>query len=650
MATVKVLAQIEELISQDKFKDALQAVNQLKESIESSDDWQSIYQLLALEVEIQYNLGGFQELKELIDQIFKEFQRLGQPIQAADILLNICEFFFRMGKHIEGVELTRDVESLLGRIDIKQQPTIKMQIARLTNYRGIYWRELGECEKALNTHRRSLALFKEIEDKRGITYALLNLSLDYANCKGNIDRMFEYAQQCLALAEEIGDKKTIAFALNLWGVYHDWKRESAKALEYFQRSLALREEIGDKFHVAGMLINLAFFSVDIGELDVAEQHCQRSISISREIGAMSYLAFGYEIHGYLLIHRGDYSHALESFNLSLEIYKEQGQQGRIGNTLALIGVVYRELGAIDEAMAYYQESLPYLEKSDLLEHAVNIGDLGILYWQKGELDTAFKYLQKSLGLIEDLGHEHSRMNRLFSLVLLCLDLNDLKEAQIYFQLLHPDPEKTMDKLHSQLSRVAEALILKTSGRTLNRGKAEELLQNVVNEETLQHSLTVLAMLHLCDLKLKDLRSMEKDLDLLNEIQILLENLVTISKSHRSFRLLAETYILQSKLALFELDINRSQNLLGQAQMLAEEKGLRMLASKIIEERKQLTTQMSRWEEYIQKKVLPSEIEEFIRIDEFIENMVQNRLFPRDLDVLQYAREARLAIQKGEQKS
>jgi tetratricopeptide (TPR) repeat protein len=650
MTTVQELTHVEELINQKKFDKALQAVNQLKQSASSSDDWEYVYQLLAFEAEIHYNLGDSQELKKLIDRIFKQFQRLGQPIQATDILINICDLFFRMGKHLEGVELTRDAEKLLSQVDLKQQPEIKTKIGRLTNYRGLYWRDLGECEKAINAHRRSLALFKEIEDKLGMVYALVNLSLDYANCKGNMDRMFVYAQQSLTLAEEVGDKKTIAFALNLWGAYHDWKRDSAKALEYYQRSLALREELGDKFHIAGMLHNLANFCIDIGELDLAEQHCQKLISISKEIGAMSYLAGGYEAHGYLLIHRGDYSHALKSINHSLEIYKEQELQARIGRTLSLIGVVHRELGAIDEAMAYYQEALPYLEKSDVQEHAVNIGDLGILYWLKGELDTAFQYLQRSLALIEDLGHELSRMNCLFSLVLLCIDLNDLKEAQIYFQLLRPDPEKTTDKLHNQLARVAEALLLKTSDRTLNRGKAEELLQDVLNEETVKHSLTVLAMLHLCDLKLKDLQSMDKDLDLLSDIQILLEKLVMIAKSHHSFRLLAETYILQSKLALFELDISRSQSLLVQAQMLAEEKGLRMLASKITEEQKKLTIQISKWEEFIEKKVPPSDIEEFIRIDEFIENMVQNRLFPRDLDVMQYAREARLAIRQEEQKA
>ncbi|MFW9780547.1 MAG: tetratricopeptide repeat protein [Candidatus Heimdallarchaeota archaeon] len=650
MTTVQELTHVEELITQNKYKKALHAVNQLKKSASSSDDWQYVYQLLAFEVEVQGYLGDYEALTKLIDQVMIEGRRFEKPLRVANILGRISYFHNRMGKYRESLDVAVKAENLLETVAQKRAPEVKHTIGRLINQKGSVWRIFGECEKALGAHRRGLALFKEIGDKSGIVESLQGLSFDYQLCKANYDRGFEYAKQALSLAEEIGDKKNIATALNRYGDYFAYKRDDAKALKYYRKSLALREEIGDNYLTAGSHNNLACFYTERGDLDLAMQHFQESLALSKEIGAVTYIARLYGNIANVYIQKGEYSRALEYLKQSLATFKERGGGQDIANQLTLIGDVYRELGDLVEAMKYYQGSLPYVEQSGARTRAVIFESLGLLYWQKGDLDTGLRYLQDSLALVEDLGVDYLRMNCLFSLVRICLDLNNLEDAHTYFYLLNPDPAQPEDKLRSQLSRVAEALILKTSARTINRGKAEELLQGIVNEEIVQHKLTVLAMLHLCDLQIQDLKSVDEDVDLYQNVQALLERLIELAKSHHSFRLLTETYVLQSKLALVNLDISKAQTLLGQARLLAEEKGLQVITSKITDEEKRLTTQMDKWTEFIEKKVPLSEVREFIRIDEFIDQMVQNRLFPRDLDVLQYAREARLAIQKEEQES
>jgi hypothetical protein len=81
-----------------------------------------------------------------------------------------------------------------------------------------------------------------------------------------------------------------------------------------------------------------------------------------------------------------------------------------------------------------------------------------------------------------------------------------------------------------------------------------------------HSLTVTAMIHLCDLLLYELKVSGED-GLFGEIVDLVSRLLEIAKEHSSHSLLAETCLLQSKLALIELDMGRSRTLLTEAHAL-----------------------------------------------------------------------------------
>lgn len=194
----------------------------------------------------------------------------------------------------------------------------------------------------------------------------------------------------------------------------------------------------------------------------------------------------------------------------------------------------------------------------------------------------------------------------------------------------------------QASQVEEALILKTSPRARNRGRAEVLLEIVVNDAVVDHRLTVLAIFHLCDLLLQELQ-VSDDVEVLNEVQNLVLRLLDLAKSQYSFSLMTQIFVLQSRLALLELDIPKAQKLLIQASTLAEEKGLQTLALKIVEEQTTLDTQIHKWEDFIKRKASMSEIIEFIRIENYIEMVVRNKLLHKEVDVLDYATKAQSVV-------
>ncbi|MHA2226598.1 MAG: hypothetical protein ACXAC8_15415 [Candidatus Hodarchaeales archaeon] len=106
-----------------------------------------------------------------------------------------------------------------------------------------------------------------------------------------------------------------------------------------------------------------------------------------------------------------------------------------------------------------------------------------------------------------------------------------------------------------------------------------------------------------------------------------------------FWLLAETYVLQSRLALFGLDLTGSQQFLDQALLLAEEKGLKKLAVKIYSEQTQLRDQMDHWERLIKQGASLSDRLELAKLESLISRMADRRLEVTEEETLAYAQRA-----------
>jgi len=210
------------------------------------------------------------------------------------------------------------------------------------------------------------------------------------------------------------------------------------------------------------------------------------------------------------------------------------------------------------------------------------------------------------------------------LISVTIDKNLLDRAQQYLQRLKLINEQEDNKVIRQQYRVAEALVLKTSPRARYRGKAEELLEQVVEEEVVEHRVTVMALLNLCDLLITELH-MSGEQEMLGEVHALVTRLREIATQQHSHWVLAETYVLQAKLALVELDLPKARQLLEQAQQLAEERGLRRLAIQISSEHDALLEQLNQWETFIDRNVSLAERTELAHLENQVVRMIRKRV-------------------------
>ena len=103
-----------------------------------------------------------------------------------------------------------------------------------------------------------------------------------------------------------------------------------------------------------------------------------------------------------------------------------------------------------------------------------------------------------------------------------------------------------------------------------------------------------------------------------------EKLEEIAKKQQSYTLIAESCWLKAQLALVRLDLEEARNLLTQAQMTAEEKGLEKLARKISSEHDQLLEQLDQWEELIAKDASITERVKVANLEELVGWMARKR--------------------------
>lgn len=289
-----------------------------------------------------------------------------------------------------------------------------------------------------------------------------------------------------------------------------------------------------------------------------------------------------------------------------------------------IGAIHWRRGDLDKAIEYHEEALVYfIDQNKKQGIATSFGNMGEIFRQKGDLNKALEYYHKSLKYFEELGYNWYISKILFYLILVSIDMSSIEEAKKHLQYIEMIMGLEDNLAINQRFRISKALILKTSKRTRDRGKSEEILEKVIQEEMGDNEVMVIALLNLCELLLTELR-ITGDPELLIEVQSLVNKLFNIASSQYNYLLLTDTYILKSKLALIQLDTKKARIFLDQAQEICENKGLKKLAMSISNEYDTLLSQLAKWEEFIDRNASMSERIEFTEFENIIDQMLKKK--------------------------
>jgi hypothetical protein len=183
---------------------------------------------------------------------------------------------------------------------------------------------------------------------------------------------------------------------------------------------------------------------------------------------------------------------------------------------------------------------------------------------------------------------------LLYLLLINIDIGSHEEAQKYLTRLEDLSDQHKNTLFKHEYPLGKALMLKMSTRMRDKVKAEEILNQIIEDDIVFPQFHILSIVSLCDLLLEEL-SIYNDPKIIEEIKPLIEQLLKIANSRHSKLYLAEVKFLQAKLALIQMEIEEAKKSLAEAQKIAETQGLSLLAQKISSEYDILLEKVGEWE-------------------------------------------------------
>ncbi|MBC7862752.1 MAG: tetratricopeptide repeat protein, partial [Bacteroidia bacterium] len=285
-------------------------------------------------------------------------------------------------------------------------------LANALCYSGRIYEFQGDYVKSLEYQFAALKLREEINDRSGISYSIhyvgdiyqsqgelsdkLSAKMDYNNKA--LDQFFK----SLKIAEEIGDKASIANTYNCIGNSYREQGDDVKAFDFYFKAIKLREETKDKQGFAITYNNMGKLYLKQGKYTEALDHLFKSLTLAEEVGDKRAVvkAIGSIGNCYLKLasvagesaenKQKNYSKALEYCSKSLLLGKEANYLEYIANSNHALGEIYASPDFkgrnADKALEYYKK---YISERD----SINSTKLG-----QAEMNFEFEKKESELKL------------------------------------------------------------------------------------------------------------------------------------------------------------------------------------------------------------------------------------------------------------
>jgi hypothetical protein len=224
-----------------------------------------------------WNYAGtelFSEAVEALDQSPDD-----EEAEALKALAMAYQGFFMawLGLAEHGIELTRQGAAILRRLN---RPVDLIFALNGVTLSAQYLNLQDEDEQAA---REMVQIAKDTNDKWLEAFSLFPLSTALVQ-KQNFAEAGRFAEQCLAISEEIGDSIISSFALSALGAVAFNLSEYGKARDYWLRQFDESVHLSYRWAIENSSKYLGHVALAMNETEKAEAYFQESLRIAEEIG------------------------------------------------------------------------------------------------------------------------------------------------------------------------------------------------------------------------------------------------------------------------------------------------------------------------------------------------------------------------------
>lgn len=446
---------------------------------------------------------------------------------------------------------------------------------------------IGDFKKAIEYRNKQFELAKRENNKYIMSFMLRMIGESYW-AKGELDLLLKYIEESKEISEKQNNIRGVGAAHHRIAVYYgssgDWK----ECLKHNQKAYSILSEDGKNESsdiVTGLINNMAVCYYNFGEYDESLNYYDKAIEINTMLGNEIGVQLNYTNKALIYSIKGDFEKALELQEENLEYYERRGFKIALSKTLANIGWIYK---------------------------------------YKGLFNKAHENLKEALRIVEEIDSKNVITTNLFFLVLLAIEFNKLELARDYFLEL----ERKSDEIEYKITRnqvlQAEALILAKSTEIRDRLRAELIFEQLLDERQ-EYDVRLGIIFHLCELLLSELKN-SSDVKVLAKLQKYINKMIDLATKNHISNLIVESLWFKAQLSMIILDFEKTNELLNQAQSLAEQKGLNRLTLKIIKTKEQTIQQQIELEDLEKESPSISKRMEKIKIENGLREITNSPMY------------------------
>jgi predicted ATPase len=229
-----------------------------------------------------------------------------------------------------------------------------------------------------------------------------------ASHQAEFDEAAALLKECLCLFRDLDEKRGIAFALSELGIVARRTGDDGTAIPLYQESLGLFRELGDPQGICEVLLRLVVYRTLQGDLIGAQSLCEESLATARAAGDTLKIAKSLMFLKDLHLDQEQYQAARQYAEQSLALAREVGHNEYCANALISLGNIAALQGEYTLARPYLLEGLALARATDAREYiAYALGVLGLVSWGEGDYAAARLWYQEQLALAREIDWKES---------------------------------------------------------------------------------------------------------------------------------------------------------------------------------------------------------------------------------------------------
>ncbi len=347
--------------------------------------------------------------------------------------------------------------------------------AKFLDKAGITCFYLEKSKDALQYYEKSLKIYQKIFDRSGELWKFTAIADVYKQLS-DYNMSLNFYNKALEIAKQIEDDYALIRILEAYGWSYNFLYEYPKAIDCFKKALEIARKIGNKQYEKEMHSKImGAFSSSGKNREVIKwatetlRLAEDTQDLSLKMNAQNNLANAHESFG-------DYTKALQLYNLNLQEAIASKDSFYIGMMLGNIGGIYTVLNDFSRSMEYFSEALEVAKKRKNVPIQYRMtSNIGKTYYFKDNYDQALEYFEKALEIARNYENkwQMEEEDDLINIGNVYLEMGNHQKARNYF-------EQAIQICKVKNKKEGEALVRESLGRLFgdmgNHKKALESFQ------------------------------------------------------------------------------------------------------------------------------------------------------------------------------